>query len=86
MNLQQTLPHGDKPPLDVLLTQSPESIEIAQIDTKLEAGYSVIGKRCSDHRPFQITISTAIPTKPPPPKIQHAYQKTDWQKNEHLHC
>ena len=51
MNVQQILPHGDRPPLDVLLTQSPESIENAQVDFKLEAGYSVNGKRCSDHHP-----------------------------------
>ena len=80
MNLQQNLPHGDKPSLDILLTQSPESIEISHIVTKLEAGSSVNGKRCSDHRLFKITASTDISTTPPPPKIQHAYRKTDWQK------
>ena len=80
INLQQTLTYGDKPPLDVLLTQSPERIESTQIDSQLEAGYTINGKRCSDHHPFQVNISTDISTKPPPPKVQHAYHKTDWQK------
>ena len=80
MNLQQTLTYGDKPPLDVLLTQSPERIESTQIDSQLEAGYTINGKRCSDHHPFQVNMSTDISTKPPPPKVQHAYHKTDWQK------
>ena len=76
INLQQTLTYGDKPPLDVLLTQSPERIESTQIDSQLEAGYTINGKRCSDHHPFQVNISTDISTKPPPPKVQHAYHKT----------
>ena len=80
MNSQHTLTHGDKLLLDLLLRQSPESIEIVQRDTKLEAAYSVNGKRCSEHRPFQITIWKDISIRPAPPKIQHAYQKTVWQK------
>ncbi|XP_075253219.1 uncharacterized protein LOC142345020 [Convolutriloba macropyga] len=36
MNLQQNLPHGDKPYLEVLLTQSPESIEMTQFVIKFE--------------------------------------------------
>ena len=82
---QQILPCRRNQSLDVCLTQSPDSIVLAEIDKNLTRDYSINGKTCSDHHEFRTTISVDISATKPAPKMKHAYQKVDWKKiNSHI--
>ncbi|XP_075248360.1 uncharacterized protein LOC142341320 [Convolutriloba macropyga] len=83
--LQQILPCKRNQSLDVCLTQSPDSIELAEVDKNLTREYSINGKRCSDHQAFRTTISIDISATNPAPKVKHAYHKVDWKEfNSHI--
>ena len=77
--LQQILLCKQNQSLDVCLTQSHDSIELAEINKNLTRDYSINGKRCSDHQAFRTTISIDTSAKKPAPKVKHAYHKADWK-------
>ena len=83
--LQQVLPCKRNQSLDVYLTQSLDSIELAEVDKNLTQDYSINGKRCFDHQAFRTTISIDISATKPAPKVIHAYHKVDWKEfNSHI--
>ena len=83
--LLQILPCKRNQSLDVCLTQSPDNIELAEVDKTLTRDYSINGKRCSDHQTFRTTISIDISATKPAPKVKHAYNKVDWKEfNSHV--
>ena len=82
---QQNQPFKRNQSLDVCLTQSPDSIELAEIDKKITRVYSINGQTSSDHQTIRTTIFIDISATKPAPKVKDAYHKVDWKDfNSHI--